>query len=201
MKNFILFTLVVIANSIYSQNNYYYYSQNNTTSSDIPNFYNVDSVLSANHFRFTTYEYKSVDENIANRELVILGELSRKESFIKELDHTFIRDIGIIFEPTPSVEDTIQLKLRIFSYKDSIEANKVFKHLNKKIVSGIIVADYKIVYKQNNNIYFISIKGYHDRRVKKEFPVIINPIYESLLKKKDNLYMLFKNDLRIRNGN
>ncbi|MBI3502229.1 MAG: hypothetical protein HY063_10580 [Bacteroidetes bacterium] len=191
MKNILALFLTAITCAAFSQNKYYSYPPE-LKLSDAPHFFNADSILSAKKFQTLPHEYKNMDKQIANYDMEVLGEL-HGAYFTKELDHTFIRDIDILQPPY----DTILFKQRAFVYKDSAEANKVFKHLSEKVVSAISVPDYRIIYKEMNAIYFISVQSY-EKKLKQHFPAIIYPIYDALATDKKHLYLLFKHDLRIK---
>lgn len=183
--------------TVHSQNNFYSYSTGNQTVSDKPRFFNVDSILTTKNYKFSDYIYFATDAKLANDDMEVLGELHYK-SFTEKIDHTFIRDIGVLVsDPVEKDIDTVKLTLREFVYKDSAEAKKVFEHLNEKVISAITVPDYRVVYREKNNIYFISVKEY-DKNIKKELPKIINPVYETLVAKSNNLCLLFHYERRIR---
>jgi len=187
--------LLVYSNITYGQNNFYSYSAYNQDVYDKPSFFNVDSLLSLQNYKLTDYVYRSIDKKTANDEMEVLGEFQSK-SFTKEIDHTFIRDIGILVVDGIN-RDTIKLKLREYVYKDSMEAAKVFHHLNKKVVSAVIVPHYRIIYKEKNRIYFVSLLEYN-KHLKKQLPKIVNAIYDVLAARNNNLYLLFHYDRRIR---
>jgi hypothetical protein len=197
MKNILLRVIAIVLLSpaiTYAQDTYYTYSTTNKTIGDKPDFFNIDSIIKNKNFKVVNLKYSSVDYKIANEDMEMLAELrARSKSFTKSIDYTFIMDLGIVFNEGM---DTVKLKSREFVYTDSIEATTVFNYLNKKIVSAIIVPNYRIIYRQGNKIYFISIKEY-DKKLRKKLPIIMNPIYDALSAKNDNLYLLFHHDLRI----
>ncbi len=197
MKNILLRVIAIVLLNpaiTHAQDTFYTYSSTNKTISDKPSFFNVDSIIKSKNYTVINLKCNSVDYKIANEDMEMLAELrARSKSFTKYIDHTFIMDLGIVFNEGL---DTIKLKSREFVYTDSIEASNVFKYLNKKIVSAIIVPNYRIIYRKGNKIYFVSIKEY-DRKLRKKLPQIINPIYDALSAKNDNLYLLFHHDLRI----
>ncbi|MBI4945478.1 MAG: hypothetical protein HY840_03650 [Bacteroidetes bacterium] len=198
MKNLIIATVILVYFNIgYGQNKFYSYSPSGKNISDKPLFFNVDSVLTLTNYKVTDCTYSVIDDKLANYDLDVLGETHR-ESFIQGIDHTFIRDIGVLVTDNINKDiDTVILKLRAFVYKDSAEARKVFYHLNGKTLSAITVPDYRIIYKVENKIYFISLKEY-DPELKNELSKIINPLYDALIARKNNLYLLFHYDRRMK---
>lgn len=197
-KNICIAATILIASfTVQAQSDFYSFSNEGKTISDKPHFFNVDSILALKNYKFVEYDYKTVDAKLANYDMEVLGELYSK-SFTEKIDHTFIHDIGVLFPHVKAGDmDTIKLIRRQFVYQDSAEAKKVFNHLNKKIISAISVPHYRIIYRENNSIFFISLKEY-DRDRKNELPAIINPIYDALVSRNNNLYLLFHYDRRIK---
>jgi|ERR1051326_3487681 hypothetical protein len=192
---FVILFLAVSASAFCQHENYYHYSCVGDPSkepADEPHFFNADSVLKVNHFQTAPHDYKTIDARIANYDMEVLGEL-HGEYFVKEVDHTFIRDINILLPGN----DTAVLKQREFVYKDTAEASKIFNHLNEKVVSAISVPDYRIIYKKDKAIYFISVKSY-EKQIQRQIPLMVTPIYDILAKDKTTMYLLFKHDLRIK---
>ncbi|HEY4799795.1 MAG TPA: hypothetical protein VII99_12015 [Bacteroidia bacterium] len=193
MKICITILLAAISALTYGQGNYSYFPAA-TKPTDAPHFFNVDSVLKLKQFKTADKDYKTIDSKIANYDMEVLGEV-HGESFTAELSHTFIRDINLFLND----DDTATLISRAFVYKDTATASKIFKHLNEKVVSAISVPNYRIIYKESNTIYFISIKDY-DPDVVKLLSQIIMPVYDALASRKNNLYLLYKFDRQIKKG-
>jgi hypothetical protein len=187
----VLAFIIGITYTVFPQTDTYYKFPENAQTTIQPDFLNVDSILKQQGFSFFD-QMPDLNEKSANFELDVLGERYEK-SFIKDLEYTYLREIKIVLNQ----EDTVTLNLRGYVFKDSAEASKIYKHLDKKIASGIIVPDYRIIYREENIIYFISMKTYF-RKLRKSFRKIIFPIYNSAVAKGDRDYLLFKQDLRIR---
>lgn len=182
---------ILIFHAGFAQSGYYVYPTG-VNPSEKPGFFNVDSVLTSRQYSFFACTYDSIDAKLANFDIDVLGERPKK-SFVEGLDHTVIKDINIVLQ-----EDTVTLKMRAFVYKNLEEADNVYQHLDKMVVSGIIVPDYRIIYKKEHVIYITSLKSYF-RKIRKQFPAIIYPIYNAMLAQHDNnTYLLFKHDLRKR---
>ncbi len=194
MKKILIIIFIAVSVTAFSQNNFYFYncSMSTTMPADAPNFINADSILNKNHFQTSFHEYKAIDARVANFDMEVLGEL-HGEYFVKDLDHTFIRDVNILLPG----DDTVLLKQRAFVYKDTAEASKVFRHISEKIVSAISVPNYRIIYKQGKMIYIISVKSYI-KREKLWMPFMIDPIYDALAVDKKNTYVMFRHDWRIK---